>query len=132
MPSKKVRLQFYADENFPIGSVKYLKSLGISIIHAYDLGHIQKSDLFHLKVSKKLTRILITRDRDFTYNWTTLKYHPGVILISPGSQTSDAVNKVCSKAFKHITENFVAESLVRITTDKIWRNKNGTIEELKT
>lgn len=129
MPSKKVRLQLYADENFPIGSVKYLKSIGISILHAYSKGYIQKSDLFHLKVSKDLERILITRDRDFNYNWTTLRDHPGVILISPGNQTSEAVNQVCRKSFKKITANFVSESLVRITIDKITRNKNDKIEE---
>ncbi|MFH1535622.1 MAG: DUF5615 family PIN-like protein [Patescibacteria group bacterium] len=130
MPSKKVRLRLYADENFPLGSVKYLKSIGISIIHAYSKNYIQKSDLFHLKVSKALSRILITRDRDFNYNWGTLKNHPGVILISPGSQTSDAVNKICNKVFKKITVNFVAESLVRTTTNKIWRNKEGIIDTL--
>lgn len=102
MPSKKVRLQLYADENFPVGSVKYLKSLGISIIHAYSKGYIQKSDQFHLKVSKSVNRTLTTRDRDFNYNWTTLKNHPGVILISPGNQTSEAVNQVCQKSFKEL------------------------------
>lgn len=131
MPSKKVRLQLYADENFPLGSVKYLKSLGISIIHAYSKDYIQKSDLFHLKVSKSLNRVLITRDRDFNYNWTTLKDHPGVILISPGSQTSNAVNQICQKSFKKITPNFVSESLVRITMDKIWRNRDGRIEKFE-
>lgn len=130
MPSKKIRLKLYADENFPLGSVKYLRSIGISIIHAYSKNYIQKSDLFHLKVSKALSRILITRDRDFKYNWSTLKGHPGVILISPGSQTSDAVNKICNKVFKEITVNFVTESLVRATIDKIWRNKEGIIKEV--
>jgi predicted nuclease of predicted toxin-antitoxin system len=131
MPSKKIRLKLYADENFPVGSVTYLKSLGISIIHAYDLNHITKSDLFHLKVSKSLGRILITRDRDFNYNWTSLKEHPGVILISPGNQTSDAVNQVCNKAFKKLTSNFIAEALVRVTIDKITRNKNEKIDEIE-
>ena len=131
MPSKKIRLKLYADENFPLGSVRFLKSLGVSIIHAYSLKHIQKSDLFHLRFSKSSVRILITRDRDFKYNWTTLRDHPGVILISPGSQTSDAVNQVCNKAFKKLTSNFVAESLVRVTIDKITRNKNNKISEIE-
>lgn len=130
MPSKKVRLQLYADENFPVGSVKFLKSLGISIIHAYSKGYVRKSDQFHLKISNSLNRVLITRDRDFNYNWTTLRGHPGVILISPGNQTSEAVNQVCRKSFKKIAPNFVSESLVRVTIDKIIRNKNTKIEEL--
>lgn len=44
MPSKKSRLQLYADECFPVTSVTYLKSLGYSIIHAYDRKLIGKSD----------------------------------------------------------------------------------------
>ncbi len=94
------------------------------------MGNIQKSDLFHLKVSSSLDRVLITRDRDFKYNWRTLEKHPGVILISPGNQTSEAINKVCEKSFKKLTPNFVSEALVRITNDKIVRNKDGVIKEL--
>ncbi len=131
MPSKKIRLRLYADENFPVTSAKYLKSLGVSIIHAYDRGNVQKSDLFHLKESKTLGRILITLDRDFNYNWTTLKNHPGVILVRSGSQTSTAINAICQKAFKKLTPNFVSQSLVRITNDKILRNKNDVIEEFE-
>ena len=129
MPSRKIRLQLYADENFPVTSVKYLKSLGVSIVHAYAMGNVRKSDLFHLKASKTLGRILITLDRDFNYNWTTLQNHPGVILVRSGSQTSAAINAICQKAFKKLTPHFVSQSLVRITTDKIWRNKNKVIEE---
>lgn len=131
MPSRKIRLRLYADENFPVGSVKYLKSLGISIVHAYSMGNTQKPDLFHLKFSKSLDRILITRDRDFHYNWRTLEKHPGVILVSPGSQTSDSVNKVCEKSFRKLTQNFVSEALIRVTSNKIIRNKNGVIEEFR-
>ena len=130
MPSRKIRLQLYADENFPVTSVKYLKSLGVSIVHAYAMGNVQKSDSFHLKVSKTIGRILITLDRDFNYNWTTLENHPGVILIRSGSQTSAAINVICQKAFKKLTPNFVSQSLVRITNGKILRNKDNKIEEI--
>lgn len=130
MPSKKVRLKLYADENFPLTSIKYLKTQGISVIHAYSKNYIQKPDQFHLKISKILGRVLITQDRDFNYNWATLKNHPGVILVHSGSQTSDAINKVCNKSFRKLTPHFVSESLVRISMDKIWRNKNGKIEKI--
>lgn len=131
MPSKKIRLQLYADENFPVGSVKYLKSLGVSIVHAYSFGNVKKSDLYHLKFCATKQRALITLDRDFSYNWTTLKNHPGVILISSGKQTPDAINKICTKSFHKLTPNFVSGSLVRITIDKILRNKNEEIEKIK-
>lgn len=130
MPSRKIRLKLYADENFPLTSIKFLKSLGISVVHAYSLENIQKSDLYHLKVCKTMKRILITLDRDFGYNWTTLKNHPGVILVRSGNLTPASINTVCQKAFKRLTPHFVSESLVRITTDKIWRNKNGKIDKL--
>lgn len=119
MSSKKTRLQLYADENFPVTSVTFLKSLGVSIIHTYDIGNVRKSDLFHLKFSKSKRRILLTLDRDFNSNWTTLKGHPGVILISSGTQTSKAINAICKRAFKKLTGKFVSESLVRITTDQM-------------
>jgi len=95
------------------------------------MGNIQKSDLFHLKISKTLNRILITRDRDFYYNWQTLKDHPGVILISPGSQTSYAINQVCKKSFKKLSTKIVKESLIKISANKIIRNKNNILEEIK-
>lgn len=67
MSSKKSHIQLYADECFPVPSVTYLKSLGYSIIHAYDKNFIQKADTFHLTTSKKLQRVLITLDRDFIF-----------------------------------------------------------------
>ncbi len=130
MPSRKIRLQLYADENFPVSSVKYLKSIGVSIIHAYSFGNVRKSDRFHLKFSAYKQRILITLDRDFAYNWTTLRNHPGVILISSGRQIPDAINKICAKGFQKLTPHFVSGSLVRITSDKILRNKGGKIEKI--
>ena len=129
MPSKKIRLKLYADENFPLTSVKFLKSLGVSVVHAYSLGNIRKSDLYHLKICKMMSRTLITLDRDFNYNWTTLKNHPGVILVRSGNLTPVSIDMVCQKAFNKLTPHFVSESLVRITAVKIWRNKNKRIEE---
>ena len=131
MPSKKVRLQLYADENFPLTSVKHFRSLGISIVHCYSMNYVQKPDKFHLKKSKSLKRILITRDRDFTYNWSTLKGHPGVILVSSSNQTANSINNVCDKAFPKLTPQFISESLVKISLAKITRNKNEKIERLK-
>ena len=65
--------------------------------------YITKKDRFHLKISKKLSRILITLDRDFlAYNRFSLENHPGVIVISVGSATAPNVNKVCKKALKKI------------------------------
>ncbi len=127
MPSRKLRIQFYADECFPVPSVTYLKSLGYSIIHAYDKKQINKRDQIHLAVSKKLKKVLITLDRDFIYyNEANLTNHPGVIVISVSSSTPIRVNNVCAKLLNEISENMVSNSLLKVTTDKIIKIKKGT------
>ncbi len=128
MPSKKSRLQLYADECFPVTSVTFLKSLGFSINHAFDLKLIQKSDRVHLQESKKLKRVLITLDRDFLYyNKINLDMHPGVIVISTGSNTPGHINCICEKALKQIDPHYCQNSLVKITFNKITRSKLGKI-----
>lgn len=128
MPSKKSKLKIYADECFPVPAVTYLKSLGYSIIHAYDKNFIQKSDQFHLLTSKKLDRILITLDRDFNnYETADLKGYPGVIIISADSTTPLHIIKVCTKVLKLISENLVKESLIKVTIDKLIKIKGGIV-----
>lgn len=128
MPSKKSRLQFYADECFPIPTATYLKFLGYSIIHAFDKNYIQKSDRFHLLTSKKLNRILITLDRDFIfYEQTSLRDYPGVIVISVGSATPFNINKVCRKLVKNISRDLVKGSLIKITIEKLIKIKGGKV-----
>lgn len=128
MPSKRSFIRFYADECFPVPVTTYLKSLGYSIIHAYDLNFIQKNDHFHLTQAKKLKRILITLDRDFLYyNQVNLESHPGVIVISAGSTTPPHINKISKKLLKNISGAFAKNSLVRVTMDKIIKLKNGVV-----
>lgn len=128
MPSKRSKIQFYADECFPIPSATYLRSLGYSIIHAFDKNYIQKSDRFHLLASKKLKRILITLDRDFLYyEQASLKEYPGVIVISVGSATPFNINKVCRKLLRNISRDLTKGSLIKVTTNKIVKIKGGKI-----
>ena len=128
MPSKKSNLQLYADECFPIPSAIYLRSLGYSIMHAFDYNYVQRSDLFHLKKSKQLKRTLITLDRDFLYyEQIDLRNHEGVIVISTSSTTPQNINSVCNKALKNIRNEFVKDALIKITRDKITKIKDGQI-----
>ena len=130
MSSKKSRLSLYADECIPIPSVTYLKKKGISIIHAYDINFLEQSDNLQFKKSKQLKRILISLDKDFKrFKDLSLKDHPGIILLSTGDITSDNINKILNKTLKHLTENYVKESLIRATIDKIIRDKNGVVSE---
>lgn len=128
MPSKKSHVQLYADECFPFATVTHLKSIGYSIVHAFDKKMIQKSDQAHLKMSKKLQRVLITLDRDFLYyEEINIGKHPGVIVISVGSATPPNINKVCEKLLKNITKDSIKDALVKVTTNKIIKLKEGKI-----
>ena len=120
MPSKKSPLQLYADECFPYPSVTYLRSKGISIIHAKEKRTLGKTDLHHLRVSKILGRILITVDRDFLYyDQADLKNHPGVIIISATTPTPFNINFILNKQLSKMGKGYTKHSLVRITTGNI-------------
>jgi predicted nuclease of predicted toxin-antitoxin system len=132
MPSRKLRIQFSADECFPVTSVTYLKSLGYSITHVYDLKQLGKSDKTHFKVSKRLGKVLITIDRDFLYyEQADLQDHPGVVVVSSGSPTPIKVNEICKKLFAEISEEYIRHSLLKVTTNKIIRIKNDEKDEKK-
>lgn len=127
MPSK-TKLQFYADECFPITSVKFLKSLGYSIIHAYDLKFTGKSDYFHLAKAKKLNLILITLDRDFIYyEQANLNTHPGVLIIQVGSAVPYQISKVCTKVLKHLSKELLKNAVIKVSNKKIVKIKDNKI-----
>lgn len=126
MSSKKIRLRLYADENFPVPSCTFLKSRGVSIIHAYDFGFTNKSDALHIKKAKELKRTIITIDRDFLYySELTTNNSLGAIVISTGNSTPIHINNICLKALVKITERLVKGSYVRVTTNKVHRTRNG-------
>lgn len=133
MPSKKSHIRLYADECFPITSVTYLRSLGYSVIHAFDLKLTQKSDLTHLKISKKINRILITLDRDFLYyKKANLNQHPGVVVISLSAVTPNNVNKICKKILKNLNSDLAKDSIIKCTNSKIIKEKHGKVVFEKT
>ncbi len=120
MHSKKSHIRLYADECFPITSALYIRSLGYSIVHAFDIKLIRKKDFLHLQTAQKLKRTLITLDRDFLYfEKANLDKHPGVIVISTGSATPKSINIVIKKLLKNISPDFTKESIIKITTSKI-------------
>ena len=132
MPSKKIRVRLYADENFPIPSVTHLRSYGVSVIHAYDLGLTNKSDKTHIKQARKLQRTLITIDRDFLYyNEVTSRGSAGAIVVSTGSVTPEHINQICHKALPKISQNFAKGAFIKITMSKITRSENNKNSEIK-
>lgn len=130
MPSKKSRLRLYADENIPVPCVTFLKAKGISIRHAFDYKYIEVPDKEHLQKSKTLERILVSLDKDVKkFKGITIKDHPGVILLTTGNITPVHLNTLFDKVIKHLTPAFAKDSLIRITTDKIVREKDGEVTE---
>lgn len=130
MPSKKSRLPLYADENIAVQTVSRLKTKGISVIHAYDLNYVNKRDELHFKKSKSLKRILLSLDKDFKrFKGIPVGNHPGIILITSGSSTYKHINKILDKALKHIPEDYIKHSILRISMDKIVKEKNGKTSE---
>ncbi len=130
MPSKNHRIQFYADECIPIPSVSFLRKKGINVVHVYDEDLVGKSDSYQLNHSKKLGRVLLSLDNDFKkFDGKNLNKHPGVILITVGNTTPDNINRVIDKVVRIIKEDYVENSLIRITIAKIKRIKKGAIDE---
>ena len=128
MPSKKSDIQFYADECFPIPVVTEFRSIGLSITHAYDLKIVRRSDLTHLRTSRKLKRVLITLDRDFLYyRQAKITDHQGIIVIAHTSTAPKSILEVCMRMLKHITKSYVKGSIVTVTRSKITKEKKGKI-----
>ena len=129
MPSKKIRIRLYADENFPLPAVMYLKSLGISIVHAYDLNLVEKNDKVHIREAKKLRRTIISIDRDFLYySDISLQDSYGAIIVSTGNPTSQHIGEICKKALIKITPNYTRGAFIKISIDKMTRTRKGVTE----
>lgn len=122
---------YYADECIPVSSITYLRSKGFSVVHAYEKGYVAVRDLEHLKISKKLNRILVALDKDF---WQRRKFnlsgHPGIIVLKTTSSTPPAINKVAEKVFRRIDKIKLRESILYASRDKIRRWREDGEDEI--
>ncbi len=132
MPSKKPKLHFYADECIPLQSITYLREKGINAIDVYSRNLQNKSDHFQFRYSKKIEKIFLSLDKDVQkFEESSLKDHPGVILIKVSIVSPKTVNQIADKILKHLTEDFVKSSVVRISNHLILREKDGKITKKK-
>lgn len=132
MSNDKSNLALYADECIPVTCTTHLKTHGVSVQHAFDSNFVNKADELHFKKSKKLGRILISLDKDFNkFKGVEMGSHPGIILISVGNNTPKHINNVLDKALKVLSVRYVKHSILRITIDKISKEKNGEITTKK-
>lgn len=128
MPSKKPKLHFYADECIPLQSVTYLREKGINTIDVYSRNLQNKSDHYQFRYSKKIKKIFLSLDKDVRkFEESSLKDHPGVVLIKVSLVSPKTVNQIVDKILKYLTEDFVKGSVVRISNDMIIREKGGLV-----
>ena len=59
------KIKLYADENIRFGIVQVLRMQGINILHACEVGLVNRDDNTHFQYAKKTGRWLLTTDRDF-------------------------------------------------------------------
>lgn len=59
------RAKFYADENIEAFLVDHLRSQGLKIDSAVELGFQSRDDRFHLQEARRRKSVLLTRDTDF-------------------------------------------------------------------
>lgn len=128
MPSKKPKLHFYADECIPLQSVTYLREKGINIVHVFDRNNIKKSDYFQFRYSKKINSIFLSLDKDVKrFETSSLKDHPGVVLIKVTTVTYKNINQILDKLLKNFSQESIEESIIKISNDMITKEKNGII-----
>jgi len=58
-------MKIYADENIERSIVEGLRRRNINIVSARELGHLGKSDEFHIKKASEINAVILTHDIDF-------------------------------------------------------------------
>jgi len=71
-------MKIYADENIEQSIVEGLLRRGVEIVSAGELGHIGRSDEFHLRKASEMNAVILTHDNDFLIMADKLD-HNGII-----------------------------------------------------
>ncbi len=62
------RAKLYADENIETNLVRHLRSQGVAVDYAVELGFNPREDEFHFQEARRRKAILLTKDIDFLDN----------------------------------------------------------------
>jgi predicted nuclease of predicted toxin-antitoxin system len=81
-------VRLYLDENLSPVIAEQLRLRGIDAVSVRDLGHLGKSDEFHLEQATAQGRVLVTSDIDFLQMVSEGVEHPGVVF---GDQQSNTI-----------------------------------------
>lgn len=112
-------MKFFADENIPISTVDFLRSLGHDVIHVLEsnLQGAPDKELYDLAIKEK--RHFITKDLDFS---NILSYNPtenvGILVIRVKDNRPGKVNAILG-SFLHSFEGKLGGKLIILTENKI-------------
>ena len=73
------KVRFYLDENVPVEVARQLRSRGIDVVTARDLGLLGVSDRVHLENATALRRVLCTFDADYLRLVSEGMAHAGIV-----------------------------------------------------
>ncbi|MFH1855282.1 MAG: DUF5615 family PIN-like protein [bacterium] len=123
MTPRQLKFKFYLDENFPVPTGKFLKSLGHNVL--FGIKVLRKSglsDFKHIAESTKQNAILLAFDRDFVINNDLVaraSKSPGVILIIATDTKSSTAEMILRKIIKNLTCNGIKGKICCASIDKI-------------
>jgi hypothetical protein len=92
-------MRFYADEQFPAGSVAHLRHKhGVRFV-AEESELRRRDDAFHHQQAKRERRVLVTLDHGFTHWKYSVNRHPGMLIVkAPKSGGEHHVNQILDNA----------------------------------
>jgi len=114
-------MKFLLDENIPIEAAQGLNKLGHDVKTAIELNLKGKSDNLIFETVKKLNRVLITLDLDFSniLNYPP-KSHPGIIIVRVNNPSRKKIVEALVQFIKNIKPEEILHSLV-ILEDREYR-----------
>lgn len=110
-------MKLLIDQDVYYCTVRFLKSNGHDVLLARDLGMSRSRDIELLEKAKQLSRILVTRDKDFgTLIFFIKAISTGVIFLRMMPLETEFVHSVMKKLFNEKSESVLLKSFCTITS----------------
>lgn len=124
MSSELPRLKFYLDENFPVPTGEFLKSLRQNVKSVVDDALArQKSDSWQIKQAIKTGRVFLALDKDFQHQQYSelIKKSPGVLLIRSANPHHEKINRILRRLIrgKQLTEKKIMGKICIASIDRV-------------
>lgn len=129
-PTREQRAQFtlekrariYADEDIEEGVVEWLRSKGVNVKSARELGHRGKPDSFQAALAFKEERFLLTMNAKDFMDDRKLPFHRthGVLALGSGFRDSNQYGRMIAQLFKVIPYgDFYAGAKILVNSDSL-------------